>query len=279
VVSNALESKWSWPATSRHQMEVDMFEQSVVEGRALAARPWTLAVSLAGQGILISAAIVMPLLHPEALQRASFWIPVTGPPKAYRAPAPANVDVARSVATTRAPHLFSLVQPVHIPQQIAMLQDPAPDVRATVGGPPGTGVPGGFDGPGGGSAVIDGLSRVQPPPVVPPPAQAAVVREVPKPAAPPRITVGGNVQTAKLISAPAPEYPPLAKSARVSGSVHLAALIGTDGRIAGLRMVDGHPLLVRTAMDAVKRWVYRPTLLNGDPVEVITEITVTFTLN
>ena len=78
---------------------------------------------------------------------------------------------------------------------------------------------------------------------------------------------------------PSPEYPPLAKSARVSGSVHLSALIGTDGKIAGLHMMDGHPLLVRAAMDMCKCWIYRPTLLNGDPVEVVTEITVTFTLN
>ena len=114
-----------------------MFEQSVVEARALAARPWTLAVSLAGQGFLISAAVLVPLVHPDALQRASFWIPVTGPPQAYHPPAPANLDVARPVTTTRAPHLFSLVQPVHIPQQIAMLQDPAPDVRGSASGPPG----------------------------------------------------------------------------------------------------------------------------------------------
>src|SRR5438445_12312654 len=109
-----------------------MFEQSLVEAPALAARPWTMAVSLAGQGILISTAIVLPLLHPDALQRASFWIPVTGPPTEYRPPAPPKMDVARTVASTRTAPVFSVVQPARVPQQIAMLQDPAPDVRGDV---------------------------------------------------------------------------------------------------------------------------------------------------
>jgi protein TonB len=159
------------------------------------------------------------------------------------------------------------------------LQDPAPDVRGEVSGPPGTGVVGGIGGPGAESAVIAGLSRVQQTPTPPAPVAVAAMKTPPKPVTPERVRLGGDVQAAKLMFGPAPQYPPLAKSARVSGSVHLSALIGTDGRIAGLHMIDGHPLLVRAAMDAVKRWIYRPTLLNSDPVEVMTEITVTFTLN
>jgi protein TonB len=105
------------------------------------------------------------------------------------------------------------------------------------------------------------------------------VKETPKPVqAIQRIRIGGGVQEAKLIYGPRPVYPVLARQARIQGTVHLAALIGTDGRIANLHLTDGHPLLVGAAMDAVKRWVYRPTLLNGDPVEVVTEISVTFAL-
>ena len=96
---------------------------------------------------------------------------------------------------------------------------------------------------------------------------------------PQRIRVGGNVQAAKLITQIAAAYPPLAKQARISGTVELSAIIGKDGRMQELKVVGGHPLLVQSAMDAVKKWVYRPTMLNGEPVEVATTIDVNFTLN
>jgi protein TonB len=94
-----------------------------------------------------------------------------------------------------------------------------------------------------------------------------------------RITIGGNVQQAKLIRQPKPVYPPLAKQARISGVVHLAAVISANGTIQDLKLISGHPLLVPAAMEAVKQWVYQPTLLNGEPVEVQTQIDVNFTLS
>jgi len=93
-----------------------------------------------------------------------------------------------------------------------------------------------------------------------------------------RIRVGGNVQQAKLIYGPKPVYPPLAKQARIQGVVRLTAVIGTDGTIQNLQVVSGHPLLIPAALEAVKQWRYQPTLLNGEPVEVITQIDVNFTL-
>ena len=95
---------------------------------------------------------------------------------------------------------------------------------------------------------------------------------------PQRIRVGGNVQAANLINQVRPIYPPLAKQARISGTVELSAIIGKDGRVQDLKVVRGHPLLVQAALDAVKNWVYKPTLLNGEPVEVSTTIDVNFTL-
>jgi len=86
------------------------------------------------------------------------------------------------------------------------------------------------------------------------------------------------VEAAKLIFQVKPEYPPLAKMARIQGVVRLEAVIRTGGTIRNLRVLAGHPLLVKAAIDAVARWRYQPTLLNGDPVEVITEIDVNFTL-
>jgi protein TonB len=87
------------------------------------------------------------------------------------------------------------------------------------------------------------------------------------------------VQAAKLVNRPTPVYPPLAKQARIQGTVKFNAIIGRDGAIANLTLVSGHPLLVPSATEAVRRWVYQPTLLNGEPVEVVTQIDVNFTLS
>jgi len=82
-----------------------------------------------------------------------------------------------------------------------------------------------------------------------------------------------------LIAQPRPMYPPLAKQARIQGVVELNAVIGKDGTVGSLSVVKGHPLLVQAAIDAVKQWRYKPTLLNGEPVEVQTTIDVNFTLS
>jgi outer membrane biosynthesis protein TonB len=97
--------------------------------------------------------------------------------------------------------------------------------------------------------------------------------------APQGIRVGGNVQAANLIRQVRPAYPPMAKQARIQGLVRFNALIGGDGLVKNLEVVSGHPLLVPPALDAVKQWVYKPTLLNGNPVDVITVIDVNFTLS
>jgi len=93
-----------------------------------------------------------------------------------------------------------------------------------------------------------------------------------------RIKVGGNVQSASLIRQVMPMYPPIARTAHISGTVVLHAIIAKDGSIEELQYVTGPPLLMRAAMDAVRQWRYRPTLLNGEPVEVDTTISVVFTL-
>ena len=122
-----------------------------------------------------------------------------------------------------------------------------------------------------------------------PPAAPASVRPVATPAstsnapaasgdAPQTIRVGGNVQSANLIYQVRPVYPPLAKQARIQGTVKFNALIGADGSVKNLQALSGHPLLVQAALESVKEWLYKPTLLNGNPVEVITVIDVNFTL-
>ncbi len=96
---------------------------------------------------------------------------------------------------------------------------------------------------------------------------------------PSRIRVGGNVQQTKLISQPRPVYPPEAKAARIQGVVKLNAIIGKDGTIQNLEVISGEPVLVQSALDAVRQWVYQTTLLNGQPVEVMTQIDVNYTLS
>jgi TonB family protein len=95
---------------------------------------------------------------------------------------------------------------------------------------------------------------------------------------PTAIRVGGNVEAQNILTKVNPVYPPLAKQARIQGTVRFNAIIGADGTVQNLQVVSGHPMLVQAALEAVKQWVYKPTLLNGNPVEVITTIDVNFTL-
>jgi TonB family protein len=104
------------------------------------------------------------------------------------------------------------------------------------------------------------------------PAQAASIP-------PGTIRVGGEVQSSKLVDKTTPAYPPLAKSARIQGTVVLTVTIAPDGTVQNIELISGHPLLVQAAVDAVKQWVYQPTLLNGNPVAVITQVNVNFTLS
>jgi periplasmic protein TonB len=109
-------------------------------------------------------------------------------------------------------------------------------------------------------------------------------RQSPSPAAvplksPPLLTVGGDVLAAKLITKVLLTYPPLARQIRVSGTVRLIGVVGKDGTLQQLRVVSGHPLLIQAALEAVRQWVYQPTILDGRPVEVTAPIDVIFTLS
>jgi len=162
--------------------------------------------------------------------------------------------------------------PKQIPKEIANIKEeelPPPSSAGVVGGVPG-GVPG-----GGVGGVIGGIIGSVPTAAPPPPP----VKEAPKAATPQRIRVGGNVTAANLIRKVTPVYPPLAKQARIQGVVRFTAIIGKDGTIQNLQLLTGHPLLVEAARQAVSQWQYKPTLLNGEPVEVVTTIDVNFTLS
>jgi TonB family protein len=120
-----------------------------------------------------------------------------------------------------------------------------------------------------------GMAAAPPPPPPPPPSGGEGGSAV----APGRIRVGGMVQMANLVNKVDPVYPPLAQQARISGQVRFTVVIGKDGSIQNIQLVSGHPLLAAAARDAVSQYVYKPTLLNGNPVEVVTTVDVNFALS
>jgi protein TonB len=143
-------------------------------------------------------------------------------------------------------------------------EDDAPPPMASMGGVVG-GVPGGVPG-GQMGGVIGGIISSTP-------------VAVPKVATPQRVRVSQGVTQGLLVRRVQPNYPPLARQARIQGQVMLQAEISKDGSIENLRLISGHPMLAPAAIEAVKQWKYRPYFLNGEPVEVETQITVNFSLS
>src|SRR5262249_55501560 len=113
------------------------------------------------------------------------------------------------------------------------------------------------------------------PPTTPAPGESAKPREIGV-QAPQRIRQGGSVQQTMLVAQVKPIYPPDAKAARIQGIVILETLISKEGDVQSINVISGHPMLQQAAIDAVSQWKYKPTLLNGEPVEVVTTITVNF---
>jgi periplasmic protein TonB len=187
--------------------------------------------------------------------------PPPPPPMVQRAAASSSTS-RQSLAQTKV-----FTAPIRIPDHIEIGEVSAPEAPPafasyTGGVPGGTGIP------------TTLMQNVLPtiPQIKPKPAEAAPVPSGP-------IRVSNGVQEAKLIRRVVPVYPPLARQARISGTVRLMGVIAKDGTMQQLQLVSGHPLLVDAAMSAVRQWVYRPTLLSGQPVEVIAPIDVVFTLS
>jgi protein TonB len=249
-----------------------MFEQTFVE-TGKTNKTWTVVISFVVQCLLMGLLVILPMIYFDVLPAAtlqSFLVAPPPPPPPPPPPAAAPPKVVKII-----PRQFDagrLMAPKSIPKEIAVIkEDELPPPSSGVSGVAG-GMAGGVGGSLGGvlGGILGGIPSAAPPPP-PPPKKEVVV--------PQRIRVGGNVQAANLINQVRPIYPPLAKQARISGTVELSAVIGKDGRVQDLKVVRGHPLLVQAALDAVKNWIYKPTLLNGEPVEVSTTIDVNFTLS
>jgi len=160
-------------------------------------------------------------------------------------------------------------QPTFRLEQLLIQVAPRPwKESADIGAPPamGDGVPGGFDSTGG----IDAM-HMKPPDPPQPPAAA-------RPAPNKRVRVA-SMEPSLLIHRVQPAYPAMAREIRVQGVVEFTAVISKTGMIENLQLVRGHPMLVAAAKEAILQWRYKPTLLSGEPVEVVTNIVVNFTLN
>jgi protein TonB len=242
-----------------------MFEDSLLEsgGRLKTKRGRTTTFAIILEIALIGVMVLLPLIFTEALpkQQLMTFLVAPPPPPPPPPPAAAPVKVVRQVQTDIVNG--ALRTPTKIPQKIQMVkEDEAPPQMAAagvVGGVPG-GIPGGQMG-----GVIGGIISSTP-------------VAVPKVATPQRVRVSAGVTSGLLVRKVNPNYPPLARQARIQGTVVLHAVISKDGSIENLTLVSGHPMLAPSAIEAVKQWKYKPYLLNGEPVEVDTEVQVNFTL-
>lgn len=242
-----------------------MFEDSLIEsgGKLKTKRGWTSLISFALQVMIVGVMVLIPLIFTEALPKTQLMTFLVAPPPPPPPPPPAAapVKIVRHIETDIVNG--ELRTPTKIPKKVQMIkEDEAPPPMATTGvlG----GVPGGVPGGSMGGVIGSVLSST---PVA-----------VPKVATPQRVRVSSGVQQGLLVRRVQPTYPPLARQARIQGTVLLQAQISKDGSIENLTLLSGHPMLAPAAIEAVKQWKYRPYLLNGEPVEVETQIQVNFTL-
>ena len=242
-----------------------MFEDSLIEsgGRLKTKRGWTSLLSFALEFMIIGVMVLIPLIFTEALPKGTtmFLLVAPPPPPPPPPPAAAVVKVVKVIQTDIVNG--ELRTPTKIPKKVEMIkeEEAPPQMAATgvVGGVPG-GVPGGSMG-----GVIGSVLSATP-------------VAVPKIATPQRVRVSSGVVSGLLLRKVQPNYPPLARQARIQGVVVLQAQISKEGAIENLQLISGHPMLAPAAIEAVKQWKYKPYLLNGEPVEVETQVQVNFTL-
>jgi protein TonB len=238
-----------------------MFEDSTFESNGrirTRSRRWMLA-ALALNSSIVLALILIPLVYPEALPWHGISILVEVPPPPAAQTPPPQHQSARTAPAHPEMNVDSFTAPRLIPNTIVMLRDPAPagvSIASTWDPGNGVGVPGGDP----------NVFGSQPAP------------RVVHPDAPKTVSVPSTIAAGLLLRKVVPQYPQLAKAMRKEGTVVLAATIAKNGTIVNLRVVSGPAVLAQAAMDAVSQWIYRPYLLNGQPVEVETQVNVVFTL-
>lgn len=256
-----------------------MFEQSTVPSGPASKRLWATCLGFTGEALLVGFAILAPMLWPQVLPRTTLItsllppVPQGRPKPVEDRPRPTPPRVLR-LSIVRPSGFYA---PRSVPDRVEILVDPPTQIASGPGVPGGIsdGVPGSVN-----STLLEGIlgsGGAPPTPRIVEPNHAPVAKT---PIAEVRqVKVGGDVKMAQLLHRVEPQYPSIARAARIQGVVELVGVIATDGHLKELRLVSGHPLLAHAAMEAVGQWIYRPTTLNGEPVEVIAPITVTFHLN
>jgi protein TonB len=249
-----------------------LFEHILLEtsGEQRNRRRFATLLSVVLQCFLVAVLILVPLWFTDVLpkqQLVTFLVAPSPPPPPPPPAAPAPA-IARVVKPTSDIMNGQLRTPDRIPNKVQMIrEEEAPPSLNVTGGVVG-GVSGGILG-GQLGGVIGGIISST--------SKLAVVPE-PKAAIAKRVRVSQGVSQGLLIYRVEPKYPPIAQQAHIQGIVILTAVIDKDGIIQRLQLVSGHPMLATAAIDAVKQWRYKPYLLNGQPVEAETTVTVTFRL-
>lgn len=239
-----------------------MFAESILETSWAqhTRRGWTTLTSFGVQVVIIGALLAIPLLQTVGIPLART---VSTPVTMRRRPDPGPTTPTRpfhSNSVELAPIPGRIMMPTRIPNTIPPNDGPFRSDN--------------FDGP-----TID-FGPPSNPAAYLPTATPGTHPVMPVPAAPAKPTFRtSNMLQGSLIRRVEPIYPPLARTARIQGAVVLEAVIGKDGTMQRLQVISGHPMLAPAAVEAVRQWRYRPYILNGEAIEVETQITVNFILN
>jgi periplasmic protein TonB len=237
-----------------------MFEQSLLESSKVmtaTSKYWPFISFFANCAGMV-ALILWPLVHPEALptqMMATLMVAPSPPPSPPPPIRTSKVQIKSEMLNAQ------LQAPSRIPKEIKTVNESAiPPSMEGVNGVEDLGK----STPGGLSAIIGTTGTGSAPTVNPP--------------APRKLSISSGVMDGYLLDKTVPQYPAIAKAARIQGTVVLQATIAKTGLIQNLRVISGPPMLQQAAIDAVRSWRYKPYLLNGDPVEVETTINVVFSL-
>jgi protein TonB len=222
-------------------------------------RGWITLASFTVQRIAVATLLAMPLLYTEGLPRMQSVVePILSPPRAA-----ASSEIRRLTNQPNHPAIAApiVIRPTSREIELTTPENPEPPIDVNR-----LGVPGGTSNRWSENPVINSIANSASNFALPP----TPTRQAPRVS---RMMEGNLIQRVQ------PLYPPLAREARVQGQVVLRALITRGGMIENLQVLSGHPMLVQAAIDAVKQWRYRPYSLNGEPVEVETQVTVNFVLS
>lgn len=252
----------------------DVFPVAVLEefsghnrGSAL---DWIVAIGV--HGMILAALLILPLYFTTGLNFQKVNLTYLAPPPPFAAPPPPQMTSSATprparIAPVRVFTPGQLTAPTFIPKSIVATPGNAvaPTDEALMGVTGGVtgGVPGGQVG-GVLGGVLNGV-----PPLAPPVAEGPKVP----------VRVGGNVKPPRLLFGPEPEYPLIAKQARLSGVVIIDAIIDEHGKVTGMRAISGHPMLIPAALSAVSKRRYEPTVLDGEPTPIDLRVEISFSFS